>query len=225
VLIEVNGAEVKADPLGAIYWPSEQTLVVSDLHIEKGSYFASKGQLVPPYDSRSTLKRLKALQDLYEPQIVIALGDSFHDSKAAERISDDDAQSVMDLTKRCDWVWIIGNHDPEPPRNLGGRIALEIAIGPLSFRHQPIEGPCAGEVAGHLHPCASVSVRGRRLRRRCFVSDGDRMVLPSFGAYTGGLDVFDPAYQEIFPNRFHAWMIGRKEIYPVSSERLARRAA
>lgn len=216
----VNGAQLIFDLSGAMVWPRENLLVVSDMHFEKGSSFAAKGQLLPPYDTRETLSRLESAIRLHAPQTVICLGDSFHDLGAAGRLDDDAIERIRALTAAHDWVWIEGNHDPVPPKHLGGRVAETLEIGPLTFRHLPQEGPHPGEVAGHLHPAARVRVRGRGLRRPCFVTDGSRLILPSFGAYTGGLDVLDPAFAFLLAQEFRAWLIGQDRLYPVSSKKL-----
>ncbi|MBI1179155.1 MAG: ligase-associated DNA damage response endonuclease PdeM [Alphaproteobacteria bacterium] len=220
-LAAVNGAALLFDPSGALWWPEERLLAVADLHFEKGSAFAARrGVLLPPYDTRETLARLEAVCVRYRPKLVVALGDSFHDLEAAGRLSADEAARIRALTAAHDWLWIEGNHDPQPPEELGGRVAAMMACGPLLFRHQPLPGPQPGEVAGHLHPAAKVTVRGRGLRRRCFVSDGSRLILPSFGAYTGGLDVRDPAFAFLLAGSFHAWMIGQDRVYPVPGRKL-----
>jgi DNA ligase-associated metallophosphoesterase len=217
----VNGAALVFDPSGALWWPDERLLTVADLHFEKGSAFAARrGALLPPYDTRETLARLEAACARYRPRTVVALGDSFHDLDAAGRLGADEVGRIRALTETHDWIWIEGNHDPQPPGELGGTVAAAMACGPLLFRHQPLDGPQAGEVAGHLHPAARVTVRGRALRRRCFVTDGQRLILPSFGAYTGGLDVRDPAFAFLLAGPFHAWMIGRDRVYPIASRRL-----
>ncbi len=210
-----------ADPAGSLFWPREGLLVVSDLHLEKGSFFAERGVYLPPYDSRTTLGRLAALCRAYAPRRVIALGDSFHDRRGAERLHAADAEAVRALTECTDWVWITGNHDPEPPQGLGGRGADQVAVGPFRFVHEPRVGAEPGAVAGHLHPCASVRVRGRWVRRRCFAADGHRLIMPAFGAFTGGLDVFHEAFEGVFPDAFHAWMLGKTQVFPVAHTRLA----
>jgi hypothetical protein len=215
--VEVNGEELVLDSLGALWWPGECALVFADLHFEKGSAFARSGQLLPPYDTRSTLKRMAALFDLYQPAMAIALGDSFHDRDAANRLDDFERAQLADLGRRADWIWIAGNHDPEPPTWLGGHITEEVAIGGLTFRHEPSEQHADGEIAGHLHPCKTVTRRGQSLRRRCFASDGRRLVMPSFGAYTGGLDVRDIAVRGLFPKNFLAYVLGRSRVFAVAA--------
>jgi DNA ligase-associated metallophosphoesterase len=215
--IEVNGEELVLDSLGALWWPGERALVFADLHFEKGSAFARSGQLLPPYDTRSTLKRMAALFDLYQPALAIALGDSFHDRDAANRLDDFERDQLASLGKRADWIWIAGNHDPEPPSWLGGQITEEVSIGGLTFRHEPSGQSADGEIAGHLHPCKTVTRRGQSLRRRCFASDRKRLVMPSFGAYTGGLDVRDIAVRSLFPNNFLAYVLGRARVFAVAA--------
>lgn len=218
--ISLCGETVEPLIEGALYWPSEKCLIVADLHFEKGSAYAARGVHLPPYDTSATLTRLEELIVRLKPDSVIALGDSFHDEGARARIAPSDAARINNLTNACEWTWIAGNHDPLP-EGFGGTIADEVRRGSLVFRHEPAPAPATGEVAGHLHPCAVVRVRGRRLRRRCFASDGTRLILPAFGAYTGGLNVCDAAYVPLFAGRdFHAWMMGRDQIVPVSARRL-----
>lgn len=210
-----------ADTSGALYLPEHKALIVSDLHFEKGSAFAARGIHLPPYDTRSTLYQIDRLMQRYAPQTVVALGDSFHDGGAAERIAADDAAAIRRLTGLTRWVWITGNHDPEPPNDLGGEVADEIDLAPFVLRHIPGNAPATGEISGHLHPVATLVTRGRRLRRRCFATDGVRLVMPAFGAFTGGLNVRTPAFAKVFEGKkFTAWMIGRDRIYPVPARRL-----
>ena len=218
----VNGARLHPDPAAALWWPTEQMLIVSDLHFEKGSAMARRGHgLLPPYDSATTLTRLEALVAQYRPARLLALGDSFHDGDAFARLSAAETDRLGVLSQRQEMIWITGNHDPEPPDSIGGRILAEYRCGPLLFRHEPQAGQAPGEVAGHLHPKARVRGRGRSVRARCFVTDGLRLIVPAFGAYTGGLDVMDAAFRPIFPDAFHAWMLLRDQVHPVRSSRLA----
>lgn len=224
-VISVNGESLMPDPLGALYWAARETLIVSDLHFEKGSSYARRGVMLPPYDTRTTLMRLEALARRYGPKRVISLGDAFHDGEAEARIEDDDAARLEALTGAADWLWILGNHDPAPPARFAGVSEIAAEIGALVFRHEPTEGAARGEIAGHLHPCARVISEGRTLRRRCFASDGagpraTRLVMPAMGAFTGGLNVLDPAFSAITPAPV-AWVMGGEGVYPVTQENLA----
>lgn len=219
--VSVNGAILLADISGAALDVNSQTLLVADLHLEKGSAYAARGQLLPPYDTRATLRRLADAMDRLKPRRVAALGDSFHDLGADGRIHEDDARRLAELVASVeDWLWIEGNHDPEPPARFGGRTSASARLGPLTLRHEPVGGVSDGEIAGHLHPCARVAVRGRTLRRRCFATDGRRMVLPAFGAYAGGLNVCDRAWRTVFEERPDAWMLGDARVFPVRAARL-----
>jgi uncharacterized protein len=209
-----------ADTAGALFWPEENMLIVADLHLEKGSAFAARGVLLPPYDTASTLAGLARLIERYAPQIVMALGDSFHDGGGPARMADTDRASLKALQRGRDWLWIAGNHDPDPADGVGGRFADMLAIGPLTFRHEPSSGSCEGEIAGHLHPLARVARRGRAVSRRCFASDGRRLVMPAFGAYTGGLNVRDRAVAALFGTlAFTAHMLGERRLYAITAER------
>jgi DNA ligase-associated metallophosphoesterase len=216
LFIEVNGERLTLDPSGATWWPDERTLVFADIHFEKGSSYARRGALLPPYDTRATLNRIATVVERRQPKRIVALGDSFHDRDAADRLDDDDRTQLSALCRAADWIWITGNHDPEPPAWLGGAITPEIAIGGLIFRHEPDAVSHAGEIAGHLHPCTTVTRRGRSLRRRCFVSDGMRMVMPAFGAYAGGLDLWERAIGSLFAGDFGAYVLGVRRVYAVA---------
>lgn len=219
--LDVVGVTLVADPAGALYEPSSGALIVADLHLEKGSSFARRGQFLPPYDTATTLGRLARLVETYRPRVVIALGDSFHDRRAHERLSDLDRQALSNLQSGRDWIWISGNHDPEPPVGCGGESRFEMALGSLTLRHEPTAGAALGELAGHLHPVAKIAIRGRGLRRRCFATDGARVVLPAFGAYAGGLNVRDAAFGGLFTaGALTAWMLGDAGVYAIAGHGL-----
>ena len=219
--IEVNGETLTLDASGAAWWPSQETLVFADIHFEKGSSYAMRGALLPPYDTRTTLRRMGDVVARRRPKRIVALGDSFHDRQAADRLDDEERAILAALGRAADWVWITGNHDPAPPSWLGGLIVDEIKLGRLVFRHEPGAMFQPGEIAGHLHPVTTVARRGRSLRRRCFVSDGRRMVLPAFGAYAGGLDLWEQAIRTLFERDFAAFMLGTSRVYAVAGRNAA----
>jgi DNA ligase-associated metallophosphoesterase len=220
-LVGVMGVVLEATCEGALWWADEGMLVVADLHLEKGSSFARRGQLLPPYDTRETLARLARLVDRFQPRTVLALGDSFHDGEGAARLHAEDRARLAALQAGRDWVWVAGNHDPAAPAGLGGLAVDMLAVGRLTFRHEPASGRREGEIAGHLHPAARVYGRGRSARRRCFAGDGYRLILPAFGAYAGGLDVVDRAFDGLFAaETFRAFMLGDDRVYPVGPRAL-----
>jgi DNA ligase-associated metallophosphoesterase len=224
--IALAGATLQADLHGALLWPEEATLIVADLHLEKGSSFAgrARAQFLPPYDTRATIGRLEHLLELHAPTRVICLGDSVHDLGAADRMDPSDADRIAAMTSGRDWIWVAGNHDPVPPSCWGGTVLHELAIGSVIFRHQAAnDAPVAGtaEVSGHFHPTASVATRAARVTNRCFASDGRRLLLPAFGAYAGGLNVLDPAISGLFDMVFGVWVMGRKRLFALSSAQLA----
>lgn len=215
--IAIAGERAFCDRRGALYFPEYGLLCVSDLHLEKGSSLARRGVLIPPYDTAATLIRLEAIIDDYRPKMVVSLGDSFHDSEGASRLPGAIHNDLTALMAGRDWFWVAGNHDPEAPVGLPGETVRELAIGGLLFRHEPSVGAPAGEIAGHLHPCARIVQRGRSLRRRCFAADGERIVMPAFGAYTGSLNVLDRAYAGLFRNDgLMAYMIGTSRIFAIA---------
>jgi DNA ligase-associated metallophosphoesterase len=194
-------------------------LAVADLHLEKGSSFAQRGVLLPPYDTAATLARLAQLIARYAPRVLVALGDSFHYGRGPARLADTDRAVLKGLQRGRDWIWIAGNHDPDPAENIGGRFLAVFRLGALTFRHEPSKMG-DGEIAGHLHPVARVAGRGRAVGRRCFASDGRRMVMPAFGAYAGGLNVRDRAFAEVFHTlAFTAHLLGERRVYAVAVKR------
>jgi DNA ligase-associated metallophosphoesterase len=219
--VSVCGKAFMADMSGALYWHAERALIVADLHMEKGSAAAERGTLLPPYDTRETLMRLAALMDRYDPRTVIALGDSLHDEHASDRIAPDDIAILRILQEDRRWVWIRGNHDPELAAVLGGEVLDEIVLEGIALRHEPRQGRFTHEIAGHLHPAAKLSMYGHTIRRPCFVGNGRRLVLPAFGAYTGGLNVLDQAFGPLFgDDGMSVWMLGQEGVYPVATRRL-----
>jgi hypothetical protein len=219
--VTIAGKALVGDRCGALFWQAEQMLVVADLHLEKGSSFARRGQLLPPYDTRETLVRLAEAIERYDPAVVLSLGDSLHDGGAAERMSAEDREILSILQDGRRWIWVTGNHDPEIAASLGGEVHSQVVVGGLTFRHEPQAGPVTHEVAGHLHPAAKLSMHGATIRRPCFVGNRLRLVMPAFGAYTGGLNVLDEAFRPLFgAGGLDVWMLGSEGLYPVAARQL-----
>ena len=213
------GETVLLDPAGVLYIEDLKALIVSDLHLEKGSSFARRRQFLPPYDTRATLARLSALVEKYDPSIIISLGDSFHDDDASQRLDVNSLETISVMTKNRTMIWVTGNHDPSAPDHLPGDCATELALGRIMLRHIPMQTEAGFEIAGHLHPCASIQARGKRVRRACFACDGKRMIMPSFGVLTGGLHLANPAFSGLFDrSNLRAYMQGRDKIFPIAAD-------
>lgn len=185
----------------ALYWPRERALLVADLHLEKASFYARHGQMLPPYDSRETLERVALAIRETGARRVYTLGDNFHDSHGSARLEDHAAGMLAALTRATDWVWITGNHDPAMEARSGGTIAEELELAGIVLRHQARAGETRPELSGHYHPRLQVTVRERHIRRPCAVvasgdGSGGRMILPAFGALTGGMNAADPVIRE-----------------------------
>lgn len=216
----VRGAEVTMRASGALWVEAERALVVADLHLEKGSSYAARGQMLPPYDTRETLRRLEAEVAATAPKVVVLLGDTFHDRRAEGRLAADDADGLRTLAAGRTLVWVIGNHDADGPKALPGETADELAMAGLTLRHEPQAGAQPGEVAGHLHPAAKVRAPRGTVRRRCFVTDGERAILPAFGAYAGGLNVRDAAFAGMFVRAPLAGALGPQKVRAIGWRQL-----
>jgi hypothetical protein len=212
---ELAGAEALLRPSGALWLADERLLIVADLHLEKGSAYASRGQMLPPYDTRETLARLAAEAARLRPRAVVLLGDTLHDAGAESRLAADDARALETLATVVELIWIVGNHDADGPKRLPGKATASFTAAGLTLVHEPAATPRWGEVAGHLHPCAKVKGRTGSVRSRCFVTDGERLVMPAFGAFAGGLNVRDAAFDGLFRRRPLAIALGARRAHAV----------
>ncbi len=218
--VRVNGRPVQLRVSGAMWLEAERTLVAADLHLEKGSSYAARGQLLPPYDTPATLARLEAEVRTLSPRRIVLLGDSFHDARGADRMLPRDHARIAALAQVAELVWIVGNHDADGLDDLPGRRAADWQAEGLVLRHEPTPGLAPGDVAGHLHPCAKVVAVRRGVRRRCFATDGARLILPAFGAYAGGLNLLDAAYDGLFQSPPVACALGADRVHPLPFARL-----
>ena len=220
--VRLHGVEVVCRAVGALWVEASSVLIVADLHLEKGSSFATRGQMLPPYDTRETLARLQAEVDYLSPGLLVFLGDTFHDGAGEDRLERRDHAQLEALALGRTLLWLAGNHDRAAPRGLPGDSAEVFSVGGLDLVHEPTETPGGLEVAGHLHPCAKVRGKAASVRRRCFVTDGDRMILPAFGAYAGGLNVRDVAFQRLLRRRPLAAVLGNDRVHAIGWTSLER---
>jgi len=216
----VGGARVTLRTSGAAWLIASRALVVADLHFEKGSAFGLRGQLLPPYDTRDTLRRITLEVEQTAPDILVFLGDSFHDGGAEARLDAEDAATLRALAAGRRLIWVIGNHDADGPRDLPGEVVESLGLDGLRLTHEPSDGYAPGEVAGHLHPAAKVVSHARSVRSRCFVTDGERLILPAFGAYAGGLNVRDRAFDGLFAQPPVACALGRDRVHALAWQSL-----
>jgi len=222
--VRINGEACVLRCSGALWVVEHRVLIASDLHLEKGSAFAARGQMLPPYDSPATIAKLEAEVEALDPKTVVLLGDSFHDSKAISRMTASDGARLAAMARERTWIWLEGNHDLKALAGaldtLTGQVVTTLEVGGLRLIHEPQPGEHKGEVAGHLHPCATVVAYARGVRRPCFVTDGCRAILPAFGAFTGGLDVRDPAIADLFREPPMVAVLGRDQVHAVAWSRL-----
>lgn len=210
---ELNGAELVAECDGSLWWPTHRLLAVADLHLEKATSLARRGALLPPYDSRATLQRLARAIERRAPRVVVSLGDAFHDGQGPARLTAEDRAMLNALAHRRDWIWVAGNHDGHAVP-FGGSMAA-FSLEAVTFRHEPLTGASPGEVAGHFHPKAAIRQRGRKIARPCFATDGQRLILPAFGVYTGGLDLLHPELQRYFGPALRALLCGSDAVHAI----------
>jgi len=186
---EFGGAEFEAAGETALYWPKHRALLVADLHLEKASSYAKiSGQMLPPYDSLQTLRALLDICEKYDVEQIICLGDNFHDDGGESRLGDDAANLLAEMTRRFNWHWIVGNHDPGLIARWGGEVFEEIEKDGLMLRHNIVASDQRPEISGHYHPKIRVKARGRMVSRRCFLKSENRLIMPAFGALTGGMN-------------------------------------
>jgi DNA ligase-associated metallophosphoesterase len=186
------GETFRATSAGALYWPAREALLLADLHLEKASWFARLGQFLPPYDSHATLTALAEEAERTGARRIYCLGDSFHDRFGCDRLPANARELLVGLTGRLDWTWIVGNHDPGFADHCGGRIQEEVELGGIVLRHEAMRGEPRAEISGHFHPKLRLHVKGRNVSRRCFVVSRTKVIMPAFGALTGGLDARHP---------------------------------
>lgn len=186
------GHELAALPQGALFWPARRALLLADLHLEKASWFAKGGQMLPPYDTLATLSDVAALAAAYAAEEIWCLGDSFHDRHGCDRLPERARAMLLALTAMTRWTWIVGNHDPGIADQCGGALLDEAVVNGLALRHEAEPGETRGELSGHFHPKYRVHLRGRLVSRRCFVATPSKLILPAFGSLTGGLDARHP---------------------------------
>jgi DNA ligase-associated metallophosphoesterase len=203
------------DLSSALWLPDERTLVVADLHLEKGSAYAARGVMLPPYDSTATLAVLTAAIARHQPARVIALGDSVHDRDAENRLAPETFATLRLLQQGRDWLWITGNHDPAISRAMGGESTAAITLAGVTLRHEPTSAGEDYEIAGHLHPAAKIRMRGRAIRRRCFALSARRCIMPAMGAYAGGLNLRDAAFRLLFREGLSAHLIGDGRLFRI----------
>lgn len=216
-LTRFAGLSLVLDARAAMYCPAQQCLVVSDLHLQKGSYLRRHANPIPVYDCLDTLRRLETLIDCYQPQRLVCLGDSFHDLQAFERMQGDEWQLLQRLFGRVtNWQWVLGNHDPALSEKVPGEGVTQSTLGSALLSHEPVPGQAA-QIIGHYHPKTRVEAQRKRYSGRCFVATEQVMVMPAFGSYTGGLDTQDDAFLPVLgkATRRH-YLIHNQKIWSVT---------
>jgi DNA ligase-associated metallophosphoesterase len=212
--IHLGGWDIELHGSGVIWIEKLRLLCIADIHLGKGSFFHQFGAMLPPYDSHETLDKLQRIIHNFHPDIFIALGDSFHDRKAIDRMDPVHKKMLNDMILPIQkWIWVTGNHDPFISKEILGERVSEIGFGDLMFRHQ-LETNGLAEVSGHYHPKTSVTVKGRKITSPCFVQHHQKLILPSFGSFTGGLDVNNPEFLKVMPAKDRCiYLIHKEQVY------------
>ena len=220
--ILLGGLNFTPDMSGALYCADEKLLLIADLHLEQGASLARRGLHVPPYDTLATLAMLEKVLANTGARRLVLLGDSFHDAVAHDVIRENDADRLRQITSSIETIWISGNHDPKSHDSLGGTCVDEMLFSSITLRHIPGRLKADEfEIAGHLHPGATVVQRGHHIRTKCFIADKRRIILPAFGSYTGALNVLSGAFTGLFEEtQTQAWMIGKTAIHCFPWKRL-----
>ncbi len=211
--LKFAGEKLVLDGESVIYLPEYEALLVSDLHFEKGSYFAAKRNPLPLYDTMETLNNMKKVISKYSPKKVICMGDNFHDFNAEKRIHVNDVESINDLCSSCEWIWILGNHDKHFPRNIKGKQVVEYKIGNINLSHERTVAEF--EIIGHFHPKARVSVQRHKINGRAFIHDNNLLVMPSFGTFTGGLYTHSSELAKLFTSSPKTYMIYNQKVWRI----------
>lgn len=216
--ITLAGERIHLLPGGAVLLPETETLVVADLHLGKGTSARTRGLLLPPGDTVSTLERVLLLTETYTPRLLIALGDSFHDHSVEKRLLGAERALLNRISQKVARLWITGNHDGVPVPEVAGEWLEEYRCGNLLFRHIPSAVIPSGhaELAGHLHPKIRIRSRGHVMSRPCFITGEERLILPAMGTYTGGLDISAPAISNLFAHRSAAYVWGTNDVHRVA---------
>ncbi len=217
VRVRFGGHSIILDYRGVAFFSEIGILLVSDLHLEKGSRAAERGRLIPRLDSHDTLLRLRNAIEHYRPRRVICLGDSFQDGRAGDRMMEADRAALLSICALAEqWTWIGGNHDPEAPAFCGGERRDEVELEGMVLRHQPRSGSGLPQAVGHFHPKVSVGRDGHRFSGRCFCLSDEVMIMPAFGAYAGGLSVNDPALRGLHTSDPRVFMLHRSKIWRIA---------
>jgi uncharacterized protein len=220
-VLDLFGVQLQPLVSAGLWWPARQALIVADMHLEKASHFASRGQPLPPYDTLATLDALSHDMAQLGAKEVWCLGDSFHDIRSYDRLDEETRLLVRRLTRAVEWTWVTGNHDPQVHPDLGGRSVADAQVDGLTLRHEAQPQTSGPELSGHFHPKLWINARGRTIGRRCFAVSDQRIILPAFGALTGGLDVSDPAIRAVMGASFAAVIVADDRLlrYPIAPAR------
>ncbi|MBI1275614.1 ligase-associated DNA damage response endonuclease PdeM [bacterium] len=215
-LIQFANKKAELHAPGLIWFPEIKLMGISDIHFEKGSFFGRFGSFLPPYDTASTLEQMEQAIERFQPDTMVALGDSFHDVHATDRLREEDRQRLQTLIDQVrDWIWIEGNHDPAICNTIPGLRCRQYIKDDLHFRHIAT-GDDLWEISGHYHPKARLSIKGHRMSGACFVKSGRKLIMPAFGAYTGGLDIDSAAFTTAIPQQNRdVYFIHQQKVYAV----------
>ena len=203
---------------GVLFWLEKEIAIVSDLHLEKGSSYASSGQYIPPYDSEETLLKLLDILNNYRVKKVILLGDTFHDKDAFLRMTPKVRFLFEDFTKKYEVIFILGNHENKIKIE-GIKFHQEYIVDDIHFLHEAIQKNI-NQISGHFHPVASIKVSSKKITGKCLIHSNNHIILPSFGEFTGGLNINDPVLKPFISEDYNIYFLTKKSIYKFSNKEI-----
>ena len=214
-VINFNNHEFKINNDGVLFWLEKKIAIVSDLHLEKGSSFASLGQFIPPFDSEETLKKLINFFKTHEVQTIILLGDTFHDRGALNRMSSK-VKSIFDsLVENYEIIFVLGNHENKM-KSAFIKFYERYIVDDIHFLHEAVLEK-KYQISGHFHPVASLKINSKQITEKCLIHSENHIIMPAFGEFTGGLNINNPVFKPFLNRNYYIYFLTKKSVYKFAS--------
>ena len=217
-VINFNNHEFKINNDGILFWLEKKIAIVSDLHLEKGSSFASSGQFVPPFDSEETLNKLINFLKIHEVKIIILLGDTFHDRGALNRMSSK-VKSIFDsLVENYEIIFVLGNHENKM-KSAFIKFYERYIVDDIHFLHEAVLEK-KYQISGHFHPVASLKINSKQITEKCLIHSENHIIMPAFGEFTGGLNINNPVFKPFLNRNYYIYFLTKKSVYKFASHNI-----